>query len=66
MAILELLGSEYKPEKKGEKGGKKVAPAPKAEAKGGRGKSSAAKTEAEGGKSKPRGKGKKKEADVSE
>ena len=66
MAILELLGSEYKPEKKGEKGAKKVAPAPKAETKGGRGKSSAAKTEAEGGKSKPRGKGKKKEAEAAD
>src|SRR5688572_3615811 len=59
MAIVELLGSEYKPEKKGEKG-KKVAPAPKTEGKGEArdrrpGKAAAA-GETEGGKSKPRGK----------
>jgi large subunit ribosomal protein L17 len=69
MAIVELLGSEYKPEKKGEKG-KKVAPAkaePKAEGKGRRGKSAAAEGETEGGgKTKPRGKGRKKEADAAE
>jgi large subunit ribosomal protein L17 len=71
MAIVELLGSEYKPEKKGEKG-KKVAPAPKAETKGeakGRrpGKAAGPEAGAEGGKSsKARGKGKKKEAEASE
>lgn len=67
MAIVELLGSEYKPEKKGEKG-KKVAPAPKAETKGeakGRrpGKAAGAEVGAEGAKSKARGK-KKKEAEA--
>jgi large subunit ribosomal protein L17 len=68
MAIVELLGSEYKPEKKGEKG-KKVAPAkaePQAKSRRG-GKAAAA--EAEGGKpqskAKPRGKGRKKEAESS-
>ena len=69
MAIVELIGSEYKPEKKGEKG-KKAVPAPKAEpraaAKGRRSGRAAAEGEAEGGKSKPRGKGKKKETEGSE
>jgi large subunit ribosomal protein L17 len=66
MAIVELIGSEYKPEKKGEKG-KKVA-APKTEpAKGRRAGKSAAGSETEGGgKAKPRGKGRKKEADAAE
>jgi large subunit ribosomal protein L17 len=66
MAILELIGSEYKPEKKGEKG-KKPPPA-KAEPKGrraGAGKAAAAGGEAEG-QSKPRGKGRKKRAEAAE
>ena len=65
MAIVELIGSEYKPEKKGEKGKKVAAPAPKAESKGRRaGKDESA--EAEGGKTKPRGKKSKKDAEASE
>ena len=65
MAIVELIGSEYKPEKKGEKGAKKTAaPAPKAEPK------RAAKSKGEGGagaEKKPRARGKKKkEAEASE
>ncbi|HVR72053.1 MAG TPA: 50S ribosomal protein L17 [Vicinamibacteria bacterium] len=63
MAIVELLGSEYKPEKKGEKG-KKVAKAePKAEAGSRRsGKAPAGEGEAAAGKSK-RAKGGKKAAE---
>jgi large subunit ribosomal protein L17 len=62
MAIVELIGSEYKPEKKGEKG-KKPAPAkaePKREAK-----RSAKGAESADGAKKPRGRGKKKEAEAS-
>jgi large subunit ribosomal protein L17 len=72
MAIVELLGSEYKPQK-GEKGdkGKKGAHAakaePKAQAKGRRGsKPATAEGEAEDGKSKARAKGKKKPAEAAE
>ena len=71
MAIVELLGSEYKPEKKDEKG-KKTEAEKKPEAKaarpaGGRGKAKAAKGEksSEGGEKKKtpaKGKGKKKAA----
>jgi large subunit ribosomal protein L17 len=67
MAIVELIGSEYKPEKKGEKGKKGAAPAktePKAEGKGGR-KAGAAAEGDEGGKPKARGK-KAKKAEASE
>jgi len=68
MAIVELLGSEYKPEKadKADKG-KKVA-APKAEPKAAKGRKGAAGApaaeEAEGGKAKPRRKKSKKEAEA--
>lgn len=63
MAIVELIGSEYKPEKKGEKGKKAAAPAAKAEAK----KESKRGANAEGGaEKKPRARGKKKEAEASE
>jgi large subunit ribosomal protein L17 len=67
MAIVELIGSEYKPEKKGEKGKKPAtAPAAKAEPKraakrGGR--AGGGEGEAE---KKPRGRGQKKEAEASE
>src|SRR6266545_3190176 len=64
MAIVELLGSEYKPEKKDEKG-KKIEAEKKPEGKaarpaGGRGKARAAKAEksAEGGEKKAAAKGK--------
>jgi large subunit ribosomal protein L17 len=66
MAIVELIGSEYKPEKKGEKGGARKAAAPAAKAepkKAAKGKAAAG--EGEAGK-KPRGRGKKKEAEASE
>ena len=68
MAIVELLGSEYKPEKadKADKG-KKTA-APKAEPKAAKGRKGAAGAadaeEAEGGKTKPRRKKSKKEAEA--
>ena len=67
MAIVELIGSEYKPEKKGEKG-KKVAPAKTEPAKARRaGKSAAAEGETEGGgKARKPGKGRKKAADAAE
>jgi large subunit ribosomal protein L17 len=65
MAIVELIGSEYKPEKKGEKGKKAAAPAPKAESKGRRAAKDES-AEAEGGKTKPRGKKSKKDAEASE
>ena len=61
MAIVELIGSEYKPEKKGEKGKKAASPAkpePKRAAKG--------KGEGEAAEKKPRARGKKKEAEASE
>jgi large subunit ribosomal protein L17 len=62
MAIVELIGSEYKPEKKGEKGAKAAArpeakKEPKRAAKGG---------EEAGAEKKPRGRGKKKEAEAAE
>ena len=66
MAIVELIGSEYKPEKKGEKG-KKAAAAPAAKAepkKAAKGSRKGAAGEGEGEK-KPR-RGKKKEAEASE
>ena len=62
MAIVELIGSEYKPEKKGEKGKKEAAPAkaePKPEGKGRK----AAKPEGDA-PAKPRGKKPKKEAEA--
>jgi large subunit ribosomal protein L17 len=63
MAIVELIGSEYKPEKKGDKAKKGAAPAAKAEPK--REAKRPAKAEGEGageGQKKPRGRGKKKKA----
>lgn len=70
MAIVELLGSEYKPEKgdKGKKGAQAAKAEPKAQAKGRRGsKPAAAEGEAaEDGKSKARAKGKKKPAEAAE
>jgi large subunit ribosomal protein L17 len=69
MAIVELLGSEYKPEKaeKGKKGAPAAKAEPKAQAKGRReGKPAAAEGEAADGKSKSRGKGKKKAAEAAE
>jgi large subunit ribosomal protein L17 len=68
MAIVELIGSEYKPEKKGEKTdkAKKAAAAPKAESKGRKPAKDEAE-EAEGGKpARSRGKKSKKEAEASE
>ena len=66
MAIVELIGSEFKPEKKGEKGAKKAAaPAAKAETKKEKRGAKAAADETEAEK-KPRGRGKKKEAEASE
>jgi large subunit ribosomal protein L17 len=72
MAIVELIGSEYKPEKKAEKGKKPAAPAkdePKAEAKARRGGKAEAAEGGAGGKSekgKPRGKKPKEEAETSD
>jgi large subunit ribosomal protein L17 len=63
MAIVELIGSEYKPEKKGEKGGAKKAAAPAAKAE----PKKAAKGQKDEGEAekKPR-RGKKKEAEAAE
>jgi large subunit ribosomal protein L17 len=69
MAIVELLGSEYKPEKaeKGKKGVPVAKAEPKAQAKGRReGKPRAAEGGAEAGKPKSRAKGKKKPAEAAE
>jgi large subunit ribosomal protein L17 len=72
MAIVELLGSEYKPQKgengdKGKKGAHAAKAEPKAQAKGRRGsKTATAEGEAEDGKSKARAKGKKKPAEAAE
>ena len=63
MAIVELIGSEYKPEKKGEKGAAKVAA--KAPAKKEPRRSAKAEGEA-GAEKKPRGRGKNKEAEAAE
>jgi large subunit ribosomal protein L17 len=63
MAIVELIGSEYKPEKKGEKGAAKAAAKPPAKKEPRR----SAKAEGEAGaEKKPRGRGKKKEAEAAE
>ena len=63
MAIVELIGSEYKPEKKGEKGTKAAAAKPEARKKEPK-RSPKAEDEAGAGK-KPRGR-KKKEAEAAE
>ena len=67
MAIVELLGSEYKPEKadKADKGKKAAAPTAEPKAKGRKAAAGAPDAaEAEGGKTKPRGKKSKKEAEA--
>ena len=56
MAIVELIGSEYKPEKKGEEKGKKGAAAPGAKAEGEAEKKPAGKAAA-GKRGSPKGKG---------
>jgi large subunit ribosomal protein L17 len=65
MAIVELIGSEYKPEKKAEKGKKAAAP-PKAQAKGRKGGKDDAPEAAADKPAKGRGKKPKKEAEASE